>query len=334
MTQKPRPNIVSDEGCPFCLSRVPRETAQKHAGDSIVVACPCCGRYRISGTAIDVLPRWDLRTSKWAAIAYAVKRMTNRENPPLLTLDVLQALKETAQLAHPDQILDDFVLWAGSHSRWPGDAVDITYLKHRTLLGAVDPAAFNYMLTCIEQSKLFAGKVERSSLVDDVYMQCSLNPLGWERYRELSTVRTASRYGFMAMKYSDPELDAIVRDHFAPQVKLTGFELKRLDQGQGAGLIDDQLRLGIRQARFLVCDLTHGNRGAYWEAGYAEGLGVPVIYTCRHDVFSDPNHKHHPHFDAAHWVTVPWDPVEPGSAAIKLKITVRATLPGEAQLQD
>ena len=333
MTEQQRPNIVVDEACAFCFTPVPRGTAQKHAGDSASVACPCCGRYRITGTAIDALPHWDLSPSKWAAIAYAVKKMTGRENPPLLTIDVLRALGETAQLPHPDQILDDFVFWAGSHSRWPGDATDITYSRHRTLLGAVDPDAFNYMISCIEQSKLFAGTIERY-VVESAYRQCSLNPLGWERFRELSTVRTASRYGFMAMKYSDPELDAIVRDHFVPQVKLAGFDLQRLDQGQGAGLIDDQLRLKIRQARFLVCDLTHGNRGAYWEAGYAEGLGVPVIYTCRRDVFDDPTHELHPHFDAVHWVTVPWDPSDAASAAIKLKTTVRATLPSEAQLSD
>jgi hypothetical protein len=90
----------------------------------------------------------------------------------------------------------------------------------------------------------------------------------------------------------------------------------------------------IRQARFLVCDLTHGNRGAYWEAGFAEGLGIPVIYTCRQDVFSDAAHECHPHFDAAHWVTVPWDPADPGPAAAKLKAVVRATLPSEAKLED
>jgi hypothetical protein len=334
MTEEQRPNIVADEECTFCLSPVPRGTAQKHAGDSAVVACPCCGRYRITGTAIDALPYWNLSASKWAAIAYVVKKMTYRENPPLLTIDVLRALKETAQLPHPDQILDDFVLWAGSHSRWPGDAVDITYLEHRTLLGAVDQPAYDYMIKCVQQTGCFAATAVESVDQPTRLLQCSLTPHGWQRFRELSTSRTASRYGFMAMKYSDPELDAIVRDHFVPQVKLAGFDLQRLDQGQGAGLIDDQLRLKIRQARFLVCDLTHGNRGAYWEAGYAEGLGVPVIYTCRRDVFDDPTHEFHPHFDAAHWVTVPWDPADPAAAAVKLKITVRATLPAEAQLQD
>jgi nucleoside 2-deoxyribosyltransferase len=154
------------------------------------------------------------------------------------------------------------------------------------------------------------------------------------RFRELASANAASRYGFMAMQYNNPQLDAIVREHFVPQLRLAGFDLQRLDQGQGAGLIDDQLRLRIRQAKFLVCDLSHGNRGAHWEAGYAEGLGIPVIYTCRRDVFENPTHEFRPHFDAAHWVTVPWDPADPALAAIKLKITVRATLPTEAQLQD
>jgi nucleoside 2-deoxyribosyltransferase len=126
----------------------------------------------------------------------------------------------------------------------------------------------------------------------------------------------------------------IVRDHFAPAVLQTGFELRRLDQGQAAGLIDDQLRVAIRTARILVCDLTHGNKGAYWEAGFAEGLGKPVLYTCRRDVFEDRQHENHPHFDTNHMVTVPWDASKPEDAARRLKDTIRATLPTEAQLTD
>jgi nucleoside 2-deoxyribosyltransferase len=138
----------------------------------------------------------------------------------------------------------------------------------------------------------------------------------------------------MAMKYGDAELNALVAKHFAPEVRKTGFDLRRLDQSQPAGLIDDQLRVLIRTSRFLVCDLTHVNRGAYWEAGFAEALGRPVIYTCRKDVFEDRKHEHHPHFDTNHMVTVIWDPGDPAKAASRLKHTVRATLPSEAQLSD
>lgn len=329
----PRPNIVKHSKCPFCLSPLPDLKAMRQGGDSVEVPCPCCGTYQIANTAIDVVEHWNPDPALWAAIAYQIKKMTSRSVPPRLDTYVLRTLKETARLPHPDQIVDDFVLWCGTQYRWPGDSFDVVYEKHRTLLGAPTIEAFRYMLVSIVQSSLFSGDLHHT-LVDSGFSHCSLNPQGWSRFRELSASNASSRYGFMAMKYRDEQLDALVRDHLLPQVQLAGFELRRLDEGQPAGLIDDQLRLRIRQSRFLVCDLTHGNRGAYWEAGYAEGLGIPVIYSCRRDVFDDTTHPDHPHFDAAHWVTVPWDPADLAAAAVKLKTIVRATLPSEARLED
>jgi nucleoside 2-deoxyribosyltransferase len=134
----------------------------------------------------------------------------------------------------------------------------------------------------------------------------------------------------MAMKFGDPQLDNIYQNHFKAAVRATEFELKRLDEGQPAGLIDDRLRVEIRQSRFLIADLTHHNNGAYWEAGYAEGLGKPVIYTCRKDAFKQEG----THFDTNHHLTVIWDPDNMGEAVERLKATIRATLPGEAKLGD
>ena len=59
---------------------------------------------------------------------------------------------------------------------------------------------------------------------------------------------------------------------------LASYKLRRLDDGQLAGFVDDQLRVMIRTARLLVCDFTNVNAGTYWEAGIAEGSGKPVIY--------------------------------------------------------
>lgn len=136
------------------------------------------------------------------------------------------------------------------------------------------------------------------------------------------------------MQYGEAELDAVVKVYFVPEAGKTGFDLRRPDQVQAAGLIDDKMRVQILTSRFMVCDLTHGNKGAYWEAGFAEGPGRPVIYTCRRDVFEHRTHEHHPHFDINHWVTVIWDPAEAASAARKLKYTIRATLQAEAWLTD
>jgi nucleoside 2-deoxyribosyltransferase len=80
----------------------------------------------------------------------------------------------------------------------------------------------------------------------------------------------------------------------------------------------------------LIADLTHANNGAYWEAGYAEGLGKPVIYRCNRAVFE----RERTHFDTNHHLTVIWDPAAPTEAAEQLKATIGATLPDEAQLED
>lgn len=86
----------------------------------------------------------------------------------------------------------------------------------------------------------------------------------------------------------------------------------------------------IRSARFVVADLTHDNNGAYFEAGFAEGLGVPVIYTCEAQKFKEKK----THFDTNHMHTVPWDITNLDEAGRLLTATIRNTLPADAKLAD
>jgi nucleoside 2-deoxyribosyltransferase len=93
-------------------------------------------------------------------------------------------------------------------------------------------------------------------------------------------------------------------------------------------LIDDQIRVRIRASRFVIAELTHENRGVYWEAGFAEGLGRPVIYTCKKSA------ELKTHFDTNHHLTVRWEYDRLAEAASSLKATIRATLPTEAKQSD
>ena len=47
--------------------------------------------------------------------------------------------------------------------------------------------------------------------------------------------------------------------------------------------IDDRILGAIRRCRFVVVDMTEQRHSVYFEAGFAEGLGIPVIWTCRED---------------------------------------------------
>ena len=131
------------------------------------------------------------------------------------------------------------------------------------------------------------------------------------------------------MKFGDADLDRVVNEYFKPAVAQTGYQLYRLDDRPEAGLIDIRMRQEIKTSKFVIADLTHDNNGAYWEAGFAEGIGKPVIYTCEESKFSEFK----THFDTAHHLTVVWNKDEPEVACDLLKATIRFTFP-EAKQQD
>jgi hypothetical protein len=145
--------------------------------------------------------------------------------------------------------------------------------------------------------------------------------IGWQRVEELQRVDRESNFAFLARKFVDADLDVAVRDCFAPSVAKTGYELRTVTQK--AGLIDAIIENEIRRCRFLVADLSDVNAGAYWEAGFAEGLGKPVFYVCKQGIET--------HFDTSHRNTVWWDPGNLGPAGEKLKGLIRNTLLGDAK---
>jgi nucleoside 2-deoxyribosyltransferase len=89
-----------------------------------------------------------------------------------------------------------------------------------------------------------------------------------------------------------------------------------------AGVIDNLLRVRIRDAAFVLADLTHANNGAYWEAGFAEGLGKPVIYLCEKGRFDETK----PHFDTNHCTTVTWSAADPDAFRVDIVATLRNSL--------
>ena len=133
------------------------------------------------------------------------------------------------------------------------------------------------------------------------------------------------------MQFNDPALDAFVREVVKPTVKeATGYELDDLRDVSRAGLIDNIMVTKIRDARFIIADLTHDNRGAYWEAGFAEGLGKPVIYICNQEKFDNGGGTH---FDTNHYTTVRWSPNDVESFCQELSATLRRSLDGSPRVR-
>ena len=125
------------------------------------------------------------------------------------------------------------------------------------------------------------------------------------------------------MQFDDPDLDDFVRDVVKPAVKRgIGYDLVDMRDIARAGIIDNIMRVRIRDATFVIVDLTHDNRGAYWEAGYAEGMGKPVVYICEKTKFDEKG----THFDTNHCTTIPWSKDDPERFSRELVATVQRSL--------
>ena len=87
-----------------------------------------------------------------------------------------------------------------------------------------------------------------------------------------------------------------------------GYKALRIDRKEYTNKIDDEIIAEIRRSRFIVADFTHGKKGArggvYYEAGFARGLGIPVIFTCRKDALKKV------HFDTRQYNHIVWETPE------------------------
>jgi nucleoside 2-deoxyribosyltransferase len=81
-----------------------------------------------------------------------------------------------------------------------------------------------------------------------------------------------------------------------------GYNCIRIDAKEYNGAIMDQIKAEIRQSRFVVADLTNHSNGVYFESGFADGLGIPVIWTCS-DEHADKTHFDTKHLNQIRWAT-------------------------------
>jgi len=113
--------------------------------------------------------------------------------------------------------------------------------------------------------------------------------------------------------------------------KELGLEIIILRDNLRTGIVDNIMREDISQSCLLLAEMTNYNRGAYWEAGYAEGLKIPVIYLCEKRVFNSKSKKKKPHFDVNHCTFVPWSFETIEEDMKKLKATIRRAMPDKVK---
>jgi nucleoside 2-deoxyribosyltransferase len=105
---------------------------------------------------------------------------------------------------------------------------------------------------------------------------------GWQRVEELTKNATgALNQAFVAMWFDESTQD-IYEKAIKPAVEKTGtVKCLRIDELEHNNKICDQIVAEIRRSKYVVADFTGNRGGVYFEAGFAQGLGLPVVWTVK-----------------------------------------------------
>lgn len=105
---------------------------------------------------------------------------------------------------------------------------------------------------------------------------------------------------FVVMKFHDRLLDSAYEGVYKPLGIEAGFaQVVRVDEIQDSGNISQQIIENIAKSRVVIADLSGERPNCYFEAGFAQALGKPIIFTVR------KNEK--VHFDLAGHRFIEWD---------------------------
>ena len=142
---------------------------------------------------------------------------------------------------------------------------------------------------------------------------------GYSRIGEQETNIDSSQ-AFIAMWFNESLNDAYEQG-IKTAIEEAGYKSVRIDRKPDLDKIDDEIIAEIRRSRFLVADVTHGTEGArggvYFEAGFAYGLDIPVIYTCRNDMVDKL------HFDTRQYAHIVWENPEELRKGLLYRILAR-----------
>jgi hypothetical protein len=314
--------------CPICKIKC-NDARKVEATDVTEYDCPRCGNYSITHQAMLNIESSGISWQDRAKVAAYLRERTLRGDSRIRILSQQYPNKEfDVPVVTADEIINDRFPHAISErldralknlyrlSEHLGDEIVLDMQVDGPVLFAEHKDSFNFLAETLQA----AGWVKLNPTFGESG-GITLTARGLERIAELerNIVGKESIQAFVAMWF-DSSLDKAWEDGFEKSCSAAGgYKALRMDLKEHNQKICDAIIAEIRKSRFLVADFTGHRGGVYFEAGYALGLGIPVIWTCREDDLEKT------HFDTRQYNHVVWK--DEKDLFEKLKRRIEATVP-------
>ena len=274
--------------------------------DGIHQKCRRCGAFKLTGRAEALFQ--GLGAVVRTKISGWIYDQNRANTIPTISGDVLESVSARS-LPTVAERADRLLLEALRGQKQLSDDFNITDPKFLAATYSHNDADVNYLAEMLVDE----GLVKRIS-AGGLYR---ILPRGHIAADKLTRRVTQSDKGFVAMSF-DQDLKSAYEKGFQVGILNAGYDPVRVDRVEHVNRIDDEIIAQIRAASFVVADFTKHRGGVYFEAGFALGLDLPVIWTCRKDNMKDL------HFDIRQYNTIDWR--EPEELATRLQHRIEATV--------
>jgi nucleoside 2-deoxyribosyltransferase len=228
--------------------------------------------------------------------------------------EIEQVLSSTIFPRNPQEKLDNLLFKLHSYQEFEGE--ELVWYKHYENLYFVEKLYFrnkeecNFYLKTLEEM----GLLQSEKNADDLILTCNITFKGLNYFLELNNVGKHSKNCFVAMSFG--ENMAEIRTAIKTALIENGYYPILIDElhFKSDRTINDEIISNIKRSSLCIADFTEQRDGVYFEAGFALGRGLTVIYTCHDNWFKET------HFDTNHFPHIIYKNATELSEKLKIKI--------------
>ena len=265
----------STQQCPLCKKDAATANDPEHG--LMRFRCARCGTFEVSKEAM-ILSLPDQENLH--LLSGVTREHCERYRKPILIPS--ENTKELRSRAPADGDVPEkakrLLLGLKRMTEYPGQVVTCVGDKDYPLGYCRNDEEFDFLIRHLARQNLLQGFAPSSS----GYFAC-ISPGGWAAIESFKKPNIESDKVFVAM-WINSEMDEAYGKGMQPAIEDDcGYKAIRIDTKDFLGDIVDEIIAEIRESRFIVADVTRQRQGVYFEAGYAQGMGLPVVWTCHEE---------------------------------------------------
>ena len=302
--------------CVFCKSACTDSGPLNDAREYFALDCPVCGRYFVHDTLLagfqerqkvdtflvnyisenirikrqGLIPVW----KSLKAENLVSEKCVNRNVEEFANREIFHAEKPTELL----RAFSEKLKGKSPFTEIKLDQTDVYYLKmvnHEELIEWLQVLLNNDLISSLQ----FASYLKTiGGQPNPLQHSFTVTSRGWSKIGEMFNSSNSTK-AFIAMSFKHPqrgEIQGAIED----ACRATGWEGITIDKEEYVGGVSDEIIAKINQSRFVIAEFSENKHGVYYEAGYAEGRNLTVIYVVKEEEMQNV------HFDTKHINHITW----------------------------